>query len=269
MNLLNFSIKIFNLISDPILGKIASFIFMFTFLLSLTLFYLDDLKFSNIKFVKYFQVFSFAYTLIIILFILYDKTFISLQDIICYMADNNKDVNLHGHVSVDKEAGKAIGQGLQTIGSQLGLGATIAGVATAVSKAVAKSGMPPIQKAGVVVSSGIAAGFGHTFLSSINRKAVTAENTFPSVESKTNSLVKNFLNDSNSSPLQDFLFSGEMLTYVSLSLTYILVIQLIFKLYFKDTVNLNLDKFLGINVNNKVEFYLNKTIKLNKQMSIM
>jgi len=60
-----------------------------------------------------------------------------------------------------------------------------------------------------------------------------------------------------------------MLTYVSLSLTYILVIQLVYKLYFKDTINLNLDKILGINVNNKVEFYLNKTIKLNKQMSIM
>jgi len=52
--------------------------------------------------------------------------------------------------------------------------------------------IPPIQKAGVVVGSGIAAGFGHTLLSSINKKAVTAENTFPSVESSTNSQVKKF-----------------------------------------------------------------------------
>jgi hypothetical protein len=61
------------------------------------------------------------------------------------MADN-KDVNLHGHVSIEKDAGKAIGQGLQTIGSQIGLGATMVGIATAVSKAVVKSGMPPLQK---------------------------------------------------------------------------------------------------------------------------
>lgn len=29
------------------------------------------------------------------------------------MADNNKDIDLHGHISVTEEAGKAIGQGLQ------------------------------------------------------------------------------------------------------------------------------------------------------------
>jgi len=103
----------------------------------------------------------------------------------------------------------------------------------------------------------------------MTRKAVTAQNTSTSFGSSTHSQVHKILNDYHSSPLQDFLFSGEMLTYVSLSLTYILIIQLVYKLYFKDTVNLNLDKFLGINVNSKVEFYLNKTIKLNKQMSIM
>jgi hypothetical protein len=245
-------------------------IFISTFLLtsSLTLLYLDNLKLSNIKLIKYIQIFSFVCVPIYFIYNMYYTLNISVSEIIFFMADN-KDIDLHGHVKVDKEAGKAIGQGLQTIGSQLGLGATIAGVATAVSKTVAKSGMPPIQKASVVVGSGIAAGFGHTLLSSINRKAVIAENKFSSVESITNSQVQNFINDSHSSPLQDFLFSGEMLTYVSLSLTYILVIQLVYKLYFKDTVNLNLSKFLGINVNSKVEFYLNKTIKLNKQMSII
>jgi hypothetical protein len=241
-------------------------IFISTFLLtsSLTLLYLDNLKLSNIKLIKYIQIFSFVCVPIYFIYNMYHTLNISVSEIIFFMADN-KDIDLHGHVKVDKEAGKAIGQGLQTIG----LGATIAGVATAVSKAVAKSGMPPIQKASVVVGSGIAAGFGHPLLSSINRKAVTAENKFSSVESSTNSQVQNFINDSHSSPLQDFLFSGEMLTYVNLSLTYILVIQLVYKLYFKDTINLNLSKFLGINVNSKVEFYLNKTIKLNKQMSII
>src|ERR1700744_653854 len=217
MNLLNFSIKIFNLISDPILGKIASFIFMFTFLLSLTLFYLDDLKFSNIKFVKYFQVFSFAYTLIIILFILYDKTFISLQDIICYMADNNKDVNLHGHVSVDKEAGKAIGQGLQTIGSQLGLGATIAGVATAVGKTIAKSSIPPVQKAGVVVGAGLLGGLIHSTISQYNIRRNYNENITNNMDTAiiNDSNINKFINDNmSSSPLEVILSNLELINYI-------------------------------------------------------
>jgi len=61
----------------------------------------------------------------------------------------------------------------------------------------------------------------------------------------------------------------EMIDYVSLGIIYILIIQLIFKLYFKDKINLNLSKLLGDNTNNKIEFYLNKIIKLNKQMSIV
>ena len=81
---------------------------------------------------------------------------------------NNKDVNLHRHVSVNAEAGKAIGQGLQTIGSQLGLGATIAGVATAVGKTIAKSSIPPVQKAGVVVGAGLLGGLIHSSISQYN-----------------------------------------------------------------------------------------------------
>lgn len=62
---------------------------------------------------------------------------LSLFDIVCF-ANDNRDINLHGHVSVNKEAGKAIGQGLQTIGSQIGLGATMVGLAAAVGKLLLK-----------------------------------------------------------------------------------------------------------------------------------
>ena len=73
---------------------------------------------------------------------------ISLYDIICYMADNkdDKDINLYGHVSISTEAAKELSKGLQTIGSNLGLGAIIAGVAAAVSKTLAKTPLPLIQK---------------------------------------------------------------------------------------------------------------------------
>jgi hypothetical protein len=201
---------------------------------------------------------------------------------VSYATDNkdNKDINLHGHVSVNTEAGKAIGQGLQTIGSQIGLGATITGVATVVGKAVAKSGMPPLQKAGLILSSGLAAGLGQTALNAINRRSIYEDNTniITSVSntesnitsvSNTESNIKNFINDSNTSPLQDLFFNGEMMSYVCLSITYILIMQLVFKLYFKDSIKINLINLLSKNINIKLEYYLNKLIRLNKQMSIV
>jgi hypothetical protein len=41
-------------------------------------------------------------------FILYNIPDFSLSDIVFFVTDG-KDVNLHGHISVDKDAGKAIG----------------------------------------------------------------------------------------------------------------------------------------------------------------
>jgi len=194
-----------------------------------------------------------------------------------YVKDSN-DVHLHGHVSIDKETGKAIGQGmsqgLNTIGSQLGLGATIAGVSTAVGKAVAKSGMPPLQKAGVIVASGILSGIGHSRISTVNRRSVYEDNTNVSTStSSTNTGVDSHINklvdDSHVSPLQELLSDGEIMSYTCLGVMYILIIQLVFKLYFKEEINLNLSKLLGNSTNDKLELYINKIIKLNKQMSIV
>lgn len=262
-----------NIILFSILGNIAEIMSMFLFSLSLTLFYLDDFKLSEVKFLKIIQIFSFVCIPIYLLCNLYNESNICLSDIVSYATDNkdDKNINLHGHVSVTAEAGKAIGQGLQTIGSNIGLGGTIAGVATAVGKAVTKSGMPPVQKAGLIISSGIAAGVAHSVISSANKSAVTAENTTTSAESSTNigSQVQKLISDSHISPLQELLSSGELMNYVCLSILYLLVIQLIFKLYFKDKINLNLSKLLGDNMNTKIEFYLNKIIIMNKQMSVM
>jgi hypothetical protein len=196
------------------------------------------------------------------------------MDMICYA--NDKDINLHGHISIGKEGAKAIGQGISTIGSQIGLGATIVGVSIAVGKAVTKASLPPLQKAGFLVGSGLAASLGHSMISTLNRNQVLSENINTSTASSTtstatniNSNISKFIDDSQSSTLQDLLFQLEAMDYVCLSLIYILIIQLVFKLYFKDNVNLNLSKLLPNNINNKMEFYLNKIIKLNKQMSII
>ena len=183
------------------------------------------------------------------------------------MAENGTDENLHGQVSVNKEAGKAIGQGLQTIGAQIGLGAFIVGVAGAIVKAVAKSGIPPLQKAGLVIGSSVISGIAHTRLSIMNRNMVNDSNLNASSSTNAGSNVSNFLSDSISSPLQDLLVNFEMMSYVCLSLIYIIVIQLLFKLCFKDQNK----KFNLLNANwrTKINYYLRIIIKLNKQTSIV
>ena len=75
--------------------------------------------------------------------------------------DLKDNINLHGHVSFDKGAGKAVGEGgLNTIATQLVLGATkaAAGVFYAVSKSIAKSSVPLVQKSGIMLGAGILAG---------------------------------------------------------------------------------------------------------------
>jgi hypothetical protein len=59
------------------------------------------------------------------------------------------------------------------------------------------------------------------------------------------------------------------MSYICLSIIYVLIIQLIFKLYFKDKINFNFFKLLSNNINSKLEFYINKIISLNKQMSFI
>lgn len=67
-------------------------------------------------------------------------------------------------------------QDLSTIESKIGLGANMAATATAISGAIAKSGMPPLQKAGLIVGSSIISGISHSAISSMNRKSVCEEN---------------------------------------------------------------------------------------------
>jgi hypothetical protein len=174
----------------------------------------------------------------------------------------NNNINLQGHVHVnDKEAGK-------TLATQVGITGAMVGGALGVGKAIAKSPMPPLQKASAVVGASVAVGVSQAVISAIN----TVYTSKPS-RTATSSIVSNnidkFINDSQSSPIQDIFFSLEIMDYVCLSMVYVLIIQLFYKLYLKDNINLNLVKILGNNINNKIEFYLNKIIKLNKQMSVI
>jgi hypothetical protein len=73
----------------------------------------------------------------------------------------NPDIDFNATVSIGKDAAVELSKGMQTIGSQIGLGASIVGIGAAVGKGVAKSAMPPLQKAGIIVGSSLIAGLGN------------------------------------------------------------------------------------------------------------
>jgi hypothetical protein len=177
----------------------------------------------------------------------------------------NNNVNLQGHVHVnDKEAGK-------TIATQVGITGAMASVALGVGKAIAKSPMPPLQKAGVIVGASVLGGVGQAFVSGANSLFTLSNKSgttsaASNVASNTN--ISKLISGSQSSTLQTLFFQLEVIDYVCLSMIYILIIQLVYKLYLKDNLNLGLSKLLGNNFNSKIEYYLNKMIKLNKQMSV-
>lgn len=276
-----------NIIQSNILGSIFElmvlfgsfvklylpFIYSFLFTLSFTLFYLDDWKLSKNNILKYIQIFTFLSIPAIIMFLFYNITL--YMDIICMVKEGNSDVDLHGHISVDKEAGKALGQGLNTIGSQIGLGATVAGVSGAVGKAIIKSPVPPIQKAAIIVGAGVAGGVIHVGASAINRALSKGYSTNPNTSINSNNVnnlndnISKFLSDSsdNYSDLMILILSIDALTSVCLSLVIIMFIMILFKFFLNENIKLNLSGILGNKLNNTLQYYLVKLIKLNKMTS--
>ena len=203
--------------------------------------------------------------LVILIILIFNIT--DYISIISYVNHKDKEA-LHGEYNITKDAAKSIGngmntigQGISTVGSQLGLGATMVGVSTAVAKGVAKSGMPPMQKAGVIVGGAVSPGFAHAIVSAYSRNAVR-ESTPSYISKHINSNANRFIDDYPWSPLQILLFS---LSAVCLSLIVILLIQIIYKFYLKENIKLNLTSVISIYFNNTIEYYLNKMIFFNKK----
>lgn len=126
-------------IQSNILLYLFSLIYCFTITFSVVSYFLDNFKLSTNFTLKCIQIFSFI-TMLLSMFIYY---FYIIDYINLINSAKNNNVYLHGHVSIDKEGAKVISSGLSTIGTQIGLGATIVAIGTAVGKCVVKSAMPP------------------------------------------------------------------------------------------------------------------------------
>lgn len=277
LNILNIDLYILSICFKIIKNYYVKYTFYLVFIFNFILCYLNDWKLSKNIVFKYIQVFSFFTITLLCVSLIYDN--IISTNIIFNVGDMNNEigtkinneVNLQGHIDVnDKEAGKAIA-------TQVGISSAMVGGALGMSKAMAKSPILPLQKAGAIVGVGVALGLAQVGVSTFNNTIAknmdttptsTATSAISNAKSSTSSTISKFIDDSHSSPLQDIFLSLEIMDYVCLSMIYLLIIQLIYKLYMKDSIKLTFFKWLGNSFNNKIEFYLNKIVKLNKQMSI-
>lgn len=254
-----------------ILDSPLTFIFSFFFTLSFVLLYLDDFKLSNNLLIKYVQIFSF---IIIPIYLVYNTYIIySIIDVVDFVKDNNNNVDYHGHISLDKEAGKAIGQGLNTIGSNVGLGASVAGLGAAVAKGIAKGSLPPFQKAGVIIAGGVIGGIIHTAASAINHNSnIFSDSISSSSVSKSINNVNNLidLGNNNTSPIETLLHCLSILSSISLFLLIILSLQLFYKFFVSDKPKLKwIGSIFTSNYSETIKLYIYKIIKLNKNMSMV
>ncbi len=236
------------------------------------LFILEDFKFSysNITY----RVLQRGLSLLIIYFIYIIYTGITILDhsILCIKADlpsTEGTVNVQNPtVSVSTDGAKAIAKSYSTIGSSIGLSTTIAGITGGVAKVIAKSSLPFLQKAGVVIGGAVAGGAIHSGFSAINISL--SANQCDSNGSSSGNIpksVNNFWDNGDaSSPLTDLLSSIETLSLVSLSLLVIFCANMIFRYYLKDNFKLNLSHIFGASLNAKFNEYIIKLIHINRKL---
>lgn len=240
-----------------------------------TLFYLDEFKLSKNKYIRFIQIlYPILFILIALSYILYADVF--SYNVISFAVDKNvsNTVNVGASIEVSKDAA-------ESLGTNIGMGGTIGTVAVAVSRSIAKSPIPPLQKAGIVVGS--AAGGGAIFVGTnvVNRISIAAsrssgENTQPITTSLDNSGsnfpdggVNKLLDDSTDSfsDLMLLILSIDTLACVCLNLFLILFMMILFKFFFEDNIKLNFSRFIGEKFNNSLNYYLIKLIQLNKKTS--
>jgi hypothetical protein len=161
-----------------------------------------------------------------------------------------------------KEAATEISMGISNVGSQLGSGASIVGMAGAVGKTIAKSSIPPVQKTAIIIGSGLLGGLIHSGVSHINRAStlenMTKNNNISDIDISINKLV----DDTITSPLEGLLFSIQGINAICFTFTLILIIQLFMRFHIKENINNNI---LGATLNK----YLNKLITLNKKVGVI
>jgi hypothetical protein len=157
-------------------------------------------------------------------------------DIVNYVNDKNLEAKVS--VEIGREAAIEISKGINNFGTNIGLGATVAGLSTAAAKGISKSSLPPVQKAGVIFAGGIIGGAIHVAASAINHNNMS-HNTQIISKSINNDNINKFLDTNIDSPLAILLQCMNILSDINIFLLFILSLQLFYKFYINDKPQLN------------------------------
>jgi hypothetical protein len=241
----------------------------FILFLNITLWYLDDFSLSKNKYIKFLQVLTPLWLILFTVILIYFNIII-LDDYVVLHIDGNKrdisnNVSIGGSIEVNKDAAEVLVR-------NIGVAGTIAGVSGAVAKAIGKSGIPPLQKAGIIIGSAGAAGAIHVGTTIINKVINSGSNNkntdLPNTSNINIEGGNKLLNDgfNNLSELKILLLSMNTLASTCLFLLLILFIMFLFKYYLCGASyenNIKLNKLIG----NKLNSYLIYLVNLNKKTS--
>lgn len=288
------------------------------FIFSLVVWVLNGFKTSEINLIRIIQTLWFLYLLIVffsVLFYFGQFFFLSVHetaymglasdkpiDNVLFMSnDDTNNTNNTGDTdhkySVGLTLGDAGAKGLEnslySVGRNMGLATSTAGIAGAVASGIQKAALPPATKFGLIVGGGLAGAAIHKTADALGRYSYsgdsngTSSNSGDSNGNPSNSGVsssgggsKNTTGfDYNKSPLEDSeapfnIFSAaedtsilevlvpiEVLVAISLYIVFILSIQIFSKFILPD--NLNLSHIFGVKLNR----IFNKILNLNKKAS--
>lgn len=237
----NFSTWVSNLFNNYSLAIIIAFItFVFITLI------LDNFKFSNVKFIRLVQYFVLGFLFLYLYF-----KFFSLPTV--YAAEKTSPIDpvlsTKIDINITKDAENHLGDGLITIGSNIGLGATVGATAGAVASVVKTAPISPVQKVGAVLLGATVGASIHVGATAINRgrknnnESSTNNNNLltsdiPSPKYDINSpLESNEILSSNY--VEDLLYSLLSLNICTLLLFLLFLLSLINKLILVKGINLN------------------------------
>lgn len=137
---------------------------------SITIYALGRFQLSNSKIIKYIQTISFILLVFYIIYIVYypEHLLYNVLLIINPQDIDNTDITLKDNIIIDKNAGAEMAKGISSLGSNVGLAASIGAVAGGVTKDITKSSLPPFQKAGIIMAGSLAGAILHVGSSAIN-----------------------------------------------------------------------------------------------------
>jgi len=244
----------------------------FALFFSFAVFYLDDFKLSQNKYIKVLQVlFPLLFLLFIIL--LYYESISIFNNVLFTNDPKNPNISIGAKVEIGKEAAAEISKGVSTIGSNVGLAGTVGAVSAGVAKVISKTSLPPVQKAGIVMVGSLIGGGIHVGASSLNRLNnnigfSTSARQGQIINSSASNISKLFDDSIPTSDLSNLILSINILTSACLSLIVILSMVILFKfLLNEDKIKFNLSSLVGDKFNNNLNYYLIKIIQLNKKTS--